>query len=361
MKVLIASDKFKDSLTAPQACDAIAKGILLARPHARITIIPVSDGGDGFAQLMTEHAGGEWRTTELNGPLQEPNTAGWGWHASLLHAWADCAEVIGLAKLKPERRNPLYTTTYGLGQLLGIINRQGARHTTLGLGGSSTHDGGCGLAAALGYRFLDKQGKSFIPTGASLIKISAIIPPKNRAQLATITACADTTIPFLGVNGAAYTYARQKGAAADQLPLLEEGSEHLFNMVNQQLKTTPDFAGAGAAGGLGFGLKAFCGAKIKPGADLVSKLLRLEEKIQQADLVVTGEGRFDSSSYQGKITGEILKLCQKHNKTAKVFCGSSQIADTTAVEVIQISLAEQSLQDNLAQAKGLLIQAAAGI
>ena len=359
MKILIASDKFKGSLTAQQACNAIQKGIQLARPDLEINSIPVTDGGDGFAKLLTEATGGEWKQAEVTGPLGSTINAGWGWHPKLQAAWLDAAEVIGLRLVPAQFRNPLYTTTYGLGQLIRYISRTfKPKKITIGLGGSSTHDCGCGMAVALGYRFLDIKKQAFVPTGASLSKIDTILLPEKELPF-HITLATDVNSLLLGPEGAAHQFSQQKGAAQSDITFLEESTHYAANKISLQLGNNPfkDVAGFGAAGGLGFGLSAFTSAKIMEGAKYIGRVLQLDENSKWADHIITGEGELDNTSFSGKITGYLIQLAQQQYKPATVFCGHASVS-TKKAEVVTISLAYQSLEDNLAQAEGLLIEAA---
>lgn len=328
MKILIAPDKFKDALDAPAAAAAMAEGALAAIPTAKIMQLPLSDGGDGFASLIAGYSGAKLVSLEVSGPLQQPIKASYAWLPRYKRAYIEMAEAAGLQLVPPQLRSPLHTTTYGVGELIKHALEQGAEEISLGIGGSATHDLGVGMAVALGYHFLDASGRPFLPTGGSLSQIKRIGKSQVHKKLHTINiqvAC-DVTNPLTGLNGAANIYARQKGATEAQISLLEAGTKHLAMLIARDLgKEVHEIPGSGAAGGLGAGALAFLQAALAPGAAMLLKLAGFEQKVAEADLVITGEGKADRHSLQGKVVGEITLQTAKAGKPLLLLCGHLEL------------------------------------
>ncbi|EMR02786.1 glycerate kinase family protein [Cesiribacter andamanensis] len=328
MKVLVAVDKFKDALEARAVAAAIARGVQGIYPSAKLMQLPLSDGGDGFARLASRYAGAKLMAVEVSGPLQQPHTAHYAWLPRYKRAYIEMAEAAGLHLLTPSLRSPLHTTTFGVGQLIRHALELGAREIYLGIGGSATHDVGAGMAAALGYHFLDRDGRPFLPTGGSLLQVDRIATGavhKGLKGVKIVVAC-DVTTPLTGPAGAAYSFARQKGATDAQLPLLDQGASHLAALLQQQLQQeVQQLPGGGAAGGLGAGALAFLGASLQPGARMVLALADFGKALADADLVITGEGSCDHQSLQGKIVGEIAAQCLKARIPLALLCGQLQL------------------------------------
>ncbi len=299
MKILVASDKWKGSLEAPEACAVIADGLRALWPQASITALPIADGGEGTARALHHACGGEWMTRQVTGPLGEPVEAGY----ALLPGGAaviEMAAAAGLA-LTHGRRDPWQATTFGVGELLLDAAGRGARKIILGLGGSATNDAGAGLAAALGWRF------DALPV-ASRVVTKPESPPLAGVEI--LAAC-DVTNPLLGPRGCTRVFGPQKGVRAEDFERFETALAGVAASFPPALAETP---GAGAAGGLGFGLMAFCGAKLVSGFGLVADWLDLETHVAAADLVVTGEGSLDAQTLDGKGPHGVARLARQHGK-----------------------------------------------
>ena len=370
MKILIAPDSFKDALSALQVCEAIRRGVLAAMPDAQVQIFPLADGGEGTAEVLKWHLGGELVQVQVADPLFRPIRAhffsfptGTGGKT----AFVEMAQASGLELLRPVERNPLKNSTFGTGQLVLEALRQGATTLYLAIGGSATNDAGMGMAMALGWRFLDNNGKDLTPIGENLIKVQTIVPPYSanlgelqRNSNPKITVLSDVTNPLYGANGAAFVFAQQKGADADAVRQLDEGLRHFSELVASSLGT--DFSGepgAGAAGGLGFGAMAFLGADIQPGAYTVMQLVGFEEVVKKADLIITGEGKLDGQTQQGKLVGAICHKAKVVGVPVLAICG---IVDATEPEIkglglwraYQLKLPNESLERSLSRTAAAL-------
>lgn len=299
MKILIASDKWKGTFTAPEACTAIQAGLRHVWPEAEMTNLPIADGGEGTADALYQACGGQWITVSVTGPLSEPVTAG---YALLPEGVAvmEMAAASGLA-LMGERREPCHTTTRGTGELVLDAVRRGARKIILGLGGSATNDGGVGFGAALGWQF------DQLPIASQVVAPPSI----PRLEEVEILAACDVTNPLLGPRGCTRVFGPQKGVREEDFTQFEAALAGVAAYFPAELAETP---GAGAAGGLGFGLLAFAGAKLVSGFGLVSDLLNLESRIAEADVVVTGEGSLDDQTLDGKGPHGVAELARKHGK-----------------------------------------------
>ena len=322
MHFLLAPDKFRGSLSAPAACAAMQAGIRLAMPDAQITSLPMADGGEGTAELLTRTTQGSWHTAQVNNPLFRPIAACFGLSADGKTAFIDSASAAGLALLLPEERNPSLTTTQGIGQLIQQAATMGAQTVVLGLGGSATTDGGVGLAAALGWWFLNAAGEPFIPTGGTLTQITRIMAPKAPLPLHFRVAC-DVQNPLYGPTGAAVIFAPQKGANAGQVAQLDEGLRHLDRLVQQQLGlANANVPGAGAAGGLGYGLLTFLGAQSEAGVDIILDAVDFDKHLTNAHVVLTGEGKLDGQTAQGKLIAGICRRAGRVGVPVVAFCGT---------------------------------------
>jgi len=312
--VLIACDKFKGTMTAAEACAAVAAGIKAVWPDAQCFSRPMADGGEGTARVICDACGGEWLTEEVTGPLADQITGGWVWLEETKTAIIEMSEASGLKLLNAARRNPWRATTAGTGELMQAAVRRGAERLIVALGGSATNDGGAGMAWAMGYRFLDAEGNGFFPLPANLETLANIIPPENSALPEIIAAC-DVTNPLLGPDGATAVYGPQKGITLERMPAFESALHHLAGIVRRDLgldmATTP---GAGAAGGLGFGLMTFCRASMQPGFDLVAEVTKLEAAVRTADLVITGEGCIDAQTLHGKGPAGVADMARRLGK-----------------------------------------------
>jgi glycerate kinase len=314
MTVLIACDKFKGTLTAAQACAAVADGLKEVWPDAETIQRPMADGGEGTARVICEACDGEWLSETVTGPLGDKVDAGWAWIPGTHTAVIEMSEASGLRLLDATRRNPWRATTAGTGELMQAGIRKGARRLIVGIGGSATNDGGAGMAWAMGYRFLDADGRGFFPLPANLSGLEQIVPPAGTTLPEVIAAC-DVTNPLLGPEGATRVYGPQKGVRLERMPEFESALSHLARIVRRDLgldlATAP---GAGAAGGLGFGLMTFCRAAMRPGFDLVAETTDLEAAVRIADLVITGEGCVDAQTLHGKGPAGVADMARRLGK-----------------------------------------------
>lgn len=300
----------------------MASGWRRAWPECRTDLHPVADGGDGTLEVVQAVS----RATRHTGAARDARgrkiNAAWLWDGESATAWIESALVCGLAPLAPGDRHPLTATTAGLGDLLRDAMRSGARRVILCLGGSATNDAGCGMAAAAGWRFLEVEGREFDPRPAHLLQLAHIRPPAARPA-AEIIALADVRNPLLGPHGASRTYGPQKGASPADVERLESALAHLAEVARRDLDAPdPSTPGAGAAGGLGYGVMTFFGGRIESGFDTIADLTGLAEAIAAADLVVTGEGRLDVQTAAGKAPAGVARLARAAGKPVIALAGS---------------------------------------
>ncbi|MEZ0606910.1 glycerate kinase [Fibrella sp. WM1] len=326
MKILLAPDKFKGSLTAAEVCAAMTEGILLANPRAEVVAIPMADGGEGTAEVLTQGTQGVWHTAVVQNPLGQPVEAGYGISGDGKTAFIEMAQASGLRLLNPSEYDPFRANTFGTGELIHKAIQQGVDRIVLGIGGSATNDAGTGMAAALGWQFLDKTGRVLRPCGGNLAQIDKIIAPAT-AWTGTVDVACDVTNPLVGPQGATYVYAPQKGAKPDDLPLLDAGMAHWADRVRQQLGVEVSaMPGAGAAGGLGAGAFVFLKGRLTEGVQLLIEHTQLADKMRGADLVLTGEGRIDNQTLQGKLIAGITRLANKQGVPVVALGGSLQLS-----------------------------------
>ena len=309
LRVLIAPDKFKGTLTARAASEAIARGWHQARPKDRLALLPISDGGDGFGQVMSDLMGAVPQTVHTCDAAHRPCKARWWWEPRSRTALIETAEVIGLARLPAGRFHPFELDTYGLGKVVRAAAELGAKRCLVGLGGSATNDGGFGLARALGWQFLDDQRKP-IERWTQLPDAALAKRPLVPYHFPELIAAVDVQNPLLGPRGATRIYGPQKGLKPADFRRAERCLARLVAVVqkatHQDLSNVP---GAGAAGGLGFGFATFLGGSLEPGFQLVAREADLERRLSKADLVITGEGAIDRSTFMGKGAGCVAHLC----------------------------------------------------
>jgi len=332
MKIIIAPDSFKGTLTAAQVCDIIVRAFACCYPGAEIHTLPLADGGEGMARAWQAACGGQLRTNMVSGPWGEPVEAEW----LLLPdgtAVLETASCAGLELARPRGLDPERTTTRGLGELMLAARDAGAQRILLGLGGSATNDAGCGMAYALGWRFYGLDGTSFCPTGGTLLRIAKIEPPEEPFSLPVTAAC-DVQAPLYGPEGAAHVYAPQKGADAAMVERLDRGLRHMAVICAGAPHNHPASAeaplpggelekipGAGAAGGLGFGVLAFLRGGLRPGIDLLLDCAGFDELLAGANMAVTGEGRMDAQTLQGKAPFGVLLRAKMQNVPVVGICG----------------------------------------
>lgn len=303
MKIVVACDSFKGSLDAVSAMQAIESGIKSRFPAAKVLLCPVADGGEGTVKLLTKAKGGHILSSEVHGPLMEKVTAQWGWIAADRTAIIGVAEAAGLTLVPLDKRDPCRTTTFGVGELIKKALDKGAQKIIIGLGGSGTTDGATGLAEALGVHF---SGCGHPMSGGQLASIREIDMSglDKRVGHCEFIMAVDVKNPLLGLTGSAHIFAPQKGASAAQVDILEKGLGHLSTFFPQ---VSVDFEGAGSAGGLGWGLKAFVKARARSGIDLMLDSIGFDNMLLGADLLISGEGSFDSQSLQGKAVAGVAR------------------------------------------------------
>ena len=330
MKVLIAPDKFKGSLSAVEAAHAIACGFRAGHDSAKLEVVPIADGGEGFAETLGVALNGGWVETTARDPLGRDVTARYVWVDDAKLAVIDMSQASGLWRLPPNERDPMRASTFGTGQLMRHAAECGANTILVGLGGSATTDGGIGMAEALGYQFLTSDGDPVEAIPSNLLALTRI-NPENAIALPQVIAACDVENVFLGPRGTAHVFSPQKGADAKMVEVLELSMENLADVVRQDLGCDHrDTPGAGAAGGLGFGLLSFCNAKMRSGFGLVAETVQLEQRIARCDLVITGEGRIDDQTFEGKGPAGVAALARKSRKPILAFAGS--VRDHAAVD-----------------------------
>lgn len=327
MKFLVCPDSFKDSMSSIVASEEIAKAIKSILPTTNVSNIPLSDGGQGFFTAIQLSLATTSVTTLVTGPIIEKIEAKYLLLDDNQTAVIEMANIAGLELLPIEKRNPLFTTTYGVGELiLHILNHYPVKKIIIGLGGSATNDGGAGMLQALGAKLTDSNNNE-IPTGGQYLRDIRQVDLNSidsRILGVEIEIACDVTNPLLGENGATYTYASQKGANYETIIELESGLTNYSQRVLQSVSYDySSYSGAGAAGGLAYGL-LLLGGKLVPGFDLIAKYANLENQIQFVDYVISGEGSVDEQTINGKTISRIATLCKKHNKPLLVFCGRSQ-------------------------------------
>jgi glycerate kinase len=323
MRILIAPDKFKGSLGASEVADRIAAGLRSALPTAELEIVPIADGGEGTAEAICRGRGGKWLTWPAHDALGRALDARYGWLAKSHLAVLEMSAAAGLQQLAPNERNPLLTSTFGVGELLRAAADRGANEIIVGLGGSATNDGGSGMARALGFRFFGNDGAELDATAVSLLNLARIESP-DELSLPRITAACDVRNPLLGPSGAARVFAAQKGATPPQIEILERALTRLAEVAEQIFaRDYRAIPGAGAAGGLGFGLLTFCGAQVRPGFEVVAEALDLRGRIERADIVITGEGKLDAQTLEGKAPAGIAQLARALRKPVFAIAGQA--------------------------------------
>ncbi|MGI5819010.1 MAG: glycerate kinase [Armatimonadota bacterium] len=314
MKIVIAPDSFKGSLTALEVCEAAARGIAAIDPEIEIVEVPMADGGEGTVQSLVDATGGSLVSERVTGPLGEPVDAIYGLLGDDESAVIEMAAASGLPLVPDELRNPLKTTTFGTGELIAAALDAGRRKLIVGIGGSATTDAGAGMAQALGVRLLDEDGEPIGFGGAELARLATIemSGADPRLQDTEIRVACDVDNPLYGERGAAHVYGPQKGASPEDVEVLDANLRHFADVVQRDLGLdVRDIPGAGAAGGLGAGLVAFCGASLEPGVEIVIDAVDLPEAMRGADLCVTGEGAIDASTAYGKTPAGVTAVARR--------------------------------------------------
>jgi glycerate 2-kinase len=380
VKILIAPDKFKGALNARDVAGNISKGLYEVLPNAEIEIVPMADGGEGTAEAICEARSGSWLKCKAHDPIGREIKARYAWIEDGNLAVMEMSEAAGMRRLKENERDPVRATTFGVGEMILNAANRGANQIIVGLGGSATNDGGWGMARALGYRFFSNAKelkkdvselrtltKIEVPVAANARSARTVSPASSKMQptsasggppLPTIIAAVDVRNPLLGDNGATQVFGPQKRASNDELKVLEQALTRLANVVAEDFGFDyRDQPGAGAAGGLGFGLMSFCGATIRPGFDVVAEAVGLESKMKDADVVITGEGSLDRQTLEGKTAAGVARLARKLGK--KVFAivgrnkGDRQV-DELFDEVYELARPDMSETEQMKHAGELL-------
>ena len=334
MKILIAPDKFKGSLTAKEVCEAVKTGINRLYPEYRLVELPLADGGEGFSEAII----GEKSYEKLECLVKDPIGRNLNSHLYIISgktAIVEMANASGLNLLSPQEKNPLKTSTFGTGQLINYAIKMKVDEIIVGIGGSATNDAGIGMAAALGYIFLDENRSELEPVGENLIKIKYIVEPKLKPwKNVKIKVACDVSNPLFGFDGAAYIFAKQKGANDSEIEALDNGLKHFAKICSHYFKTDMHtIPGAGAAGGLGYGLVTFLNAELKSGIDLILEANDFDEKLVGVDLVITGEGKMDIQTLSGKVVAGVAKKAKEKKIPVYGICGISELTDRQVNEL----------------------------
>ena len=324
MNILLSPDSFKGTLTSSEVCDIIESALRNRIPDCNVIKLPAADGGEGLCSSFANSSEGEWISADAKDPFGLSLRAEY----YMLKSGAAVIETASCAglPLAGDRADPTVTTTAGVGMLIRDAVNRGAKRIVLGLGGSATNDCGAGMASELDFRFLDKNNNSFVPVGGTLIDVEHIIPPEKPVDIPVVAAC-DVTNPLFGVDGAAYVFAPQKGANAEQVGLLDRGLHHMADILKRDLNfNSENLPGAGAS--------AFLNAELRSGIDIVLDESGFDKLAANADIVVTGEGRFDSQSVNGKVMSGVCRRAAKAGAKVYAVCGcASNDADPAALGI----------------------------
>ena len=327
MRIVLAPDKYKGSITGLEFCNII-EPVLRNHFDAEIIRLPMADGGDGTIEVIDFYLSGQTIKTKVSDPLFRTIEASYLFSDASKTAFIEMAEASGLKLLKLEDQNCMSTTTFGTGELILHALDKGAQHIILGIGGSATNDCGIGMASALGYQFFDERNNQITPIGRNLAKVNRIDDSQVEKRLAKVKiqiAC-DVKNPLYGPQGAAYIYGKQKGANLSEIMDLDSGLHNVSSVIDHHFGLkTQDIIGAGAAGGMGAGTVAFLNGELIPGIELMMQIADFEKKVEGADWIISGEGRLDDQTLSGKAMSGIIKLAQKHNIKVASFCGSTDL------------------------------------
>ncbi|NMP27828.1 glycerate kinase [Rahnella sp. SAP-1] len=325
MKIVIAPDSFKESLSALDVATAIESGFREIFPQAEYIKLPVADGGEGTVEAMVAATGGRVVAVKVTGPLGQPIDAFFGLSGDEKIAFIEMAAASGLECVPPAKRNPLKTTSFGTGELIKNALDHGVEHCIIGIGGSATNDGGAGMVQALGVRLLSKEGKEIGLGGGELINLAKIDVSglDERVKKCRFEVACDVTNPLTGAKGATAVFGPQKGATPEMITQLDGYLQHYAQVIHQQLGIDVEHVpGAGAAGGMGAALYGFCHAELRQGIEIVTEALGLDALVKDATLVITGEGRIDSQSINGKVPIGVARIAKRYNKPVIAIGGS---------------------------------------
>ena len=316
MKIVIAPDSYKESLSALEVATQIEAGFREIFPNASYVKLPVADGGEGTVEAMVAATHGEIIEVDVTGPLGDPVRAFYGISGDKQQAFIEMAAASGLEQVPPELRNPLNTTSWGTGELIRYALDSGVKNILIGIGGSATNDGGIGMVQALGAHLLDSKGEPLGYGGREVARLASIDISNldKRLKSCRIEVACDVTNLLTGKEGASAVFGPQKGATPEMVSELEKGLAHYAKIISRDLDINVlELSGGGAAGGMGAALFAFCGAQLRQGIEIVTEALKLDEQVRDADLVITGEGRIDSQSIQGKVPIGVAKVAKRYN------------------------------------------------
>jgi len=358
MRILIASDKYKGSLSARDVAETLSQVLITGLPDCEIDLCPIADGGEGTTEAMITALNGQWIETQTLDALARRLNARYGWIPHEREAILEMSAASGLALVSDQPLNPQQASTHGTGLMILNAMHRGAKKLIIGIGGSATNDGGLGMAAALGYQFLDDQNQAIQPVIADLHRLDRIVPPA--IVFPEILVACDVDNPLLGPRGATRIYGPQKGVI--DFVFFEDRLKKLADIAARDLGCdSRSIPGSGAAGGLGYGLMTFCGARLVSGFDLISEQIGLEKRLAQADLIITGEGRLDAQTLHGKGPIGVALMARRHDKAIVAFAGS--IEDSAAVRAhfdlaYAIKPSHMPLSQAIAEAPALLATAA---
>ena len=365
MKIVIAPDSFKESLSAQGVCSALRKGLMKVLPNATYQELPLSDGGEGLIDIIEASLVTDRCSIVVHNPLGALINADYLWLPKEKIAIIEMAKASGLELIPKQERNALRASTYGTGELIRDAMHRGAIKIVLGIGGSATTDGGSGALAALGYEFLNEQNVSIIPGGGALSTLK-VIESKNAIKpsfdFGFEIAC-DVDNPLLGPRGTAHIFAKQKGASVEEIDQLERSLSHFDTIIQQySKKNLANLPGAGAAGGLGYGLLSFYAGELKSGFDIVADLLKVRNAIQHADIVITGEGEINLQTCFGKVPKKIAELTSSSSKDLYVVCGKTgegfeKFLESEVKDIVTLFHPPLDLQYCIDNAETLLVDA----
>jgi glycerate 2-kinase len=366
VKIVLAPDSYKGSLTAKQACEAMEEGIRKVLPDAEIVKIPMADGGEGTVQSLVDATSGTFHTVEVTGPLGQKVKASYGVLGDKETAVLEMAEASGLYLIPTEKRNPMLSTTYGTGELIKSALDEGCRKFIIGIGGSATNDGGMGMAQALGVKFLDERGNSLPFGGGNLrdlfeINMDDMDPRIQESQF--FIAC-DVDNPLCGPQGASFIFGPQKGETPEMVQQLDDGLAHFAEIISRDLgKFVADLPGAGAAGGLGAGLVAFLAANLKRGIEIVTETVKLKEQLQGVDLLFTGEGQCDGQTIRGKTPFGVAKIAKQAGVpvvfiVGRIGAGSEILYEYGIKSIFSMVDGPMTVEEAMGQAYDLLTKSA---
>lgn len=329
MKFVLAPDKYKGSLTGHEFCDAVESGIRKVFPEAEILKRPLADGGDGTIEVVAHYLNANTVSLHVTDPLFRKIKADYLLSDDKKTAFIEMSEASGYKVLTKAEMNCMHTTSLGTGEMILDALEKGAKNIVLGIGGSATNDGGIGMATALGYEFLDKDGRQLEPVGKNLALVHEIRSEKVHEKLknANIQVACDVNNPLYGENGAAKVYGPQKGASSEEVEVLDKGLEHFAQIIQSTFGVdVQKIPGAGAAGGMGAGAVVFLDAKLTSGVDLVMQLANFDEALTDADWIITGEGQLDGQTFSGKTIAGVIQSAKRKGVPIAAFCGSVNVS-----------------------------------